>query len=81
MGVPGADEVRAHREVQPEEAAREDDQGIEGPGVRPLRVPPRLPDTLGRVHGPAHVAYWLAAGNFSTTRRYVHPQSDTKGRD
>jgi len=42
----------AHREVQPEEAAPEGDQGVEGPGVRPLRVPPHLPDALGRAHRP-----------------------------
>jgi integrase len=43
-----------HREVQPEEAAPEGDQGVEGSGLRPLRVPAHLPDAVGRAHGPLH---------------------------
>src|SRR5208283_2364734 len=42
-----------------------------------LHLPAHLFDAMGGLHGPVHAGMFIGHSDFSTTRRYVHPQADT----
>ncbi len=47
------------------------------PDVPALHLPAHVLNPMGGVHGPVHVGYLAGHSDFSTTRRYVHPQAHT----
>ena len=60
-----------------EEAAQEGAGRREGGTVHALHLPPYVPDARAAFMDPHTLAYLAGHSDFSTTRRYVHPQADT----
>jgi integrase len=66
---PRAHEVRPHRGVEPQEAARQRHRGIEGAALRAIRSPPYVHHALVSPHGPLHPA------RDRRPRRHEHDQA------
>ena len=80
MGVPGPDPQRPHREVLAEEAASEGLHVGEGHEF-PLYTFRHTCLTRWAAHmDPYTLGYLAGHSDFSTTRRYVHPQARRQGR-